>query len=335
MRFFRNSSQIFGQKSVSKGMENNSNKNTIEALFLVGDNVYPDNIVREELIKMVNEQNYPSESQYRQNNKISSQNIEKQLEEGFLKCFSNISVKDFFITIGNHDIENCHNLNYQLNYNQDLYKLPGLYYIVEYNLKDYDINFLIIDTNMFSKDYKTCNPDIEYSLNDYKIQKKWIINCLKKVNAKWNVIIGHVPYKANGHSKKTPNEFNQHLDSIFIDLNNLANKGEIPRVQIYFCADEHNQQFLYDEPKKLSLVVAGSGGAILDTNIQTDGKYSKITKFLSVNFGFVNFNFTENNVKIIYYKSGVGIIDKKDELLFLANVDADGKLLYDVEKLAD
>ena len=124
MRFFRNSSQIFGQKSVSKGMENNSNKNTIEALFLVGDNVYPDNIVREELIKMVNEQNYPSESQYRQNNKISSQNIEKQLEEGFLKCFSNISVKDFFITIGNHHIENCHNLNYQLNYNQDLYKLP-------------------------------------------------------------------------------------------------------------------------------------------------------------------------------------------------------------------
>ena len=327
--------ELFGQKRVVKGMENFSTKTKTEALFLAGDNVYNYNIPKQKLIDIVEQKNYPTKEQYKGDVDISGQIIEKQINEGFLNCVDKIPVKDFFIAIGNHDIQNCHDLNYQLNYNQDLYKLPGLYYNVEYNLKDYDINFLIIDTNMFSKDYKTCNPDIEYSLNDYKIQKKWIINCLKKVNAKWNVIIGHVPYKANGHCEKSPSEFNNYLDKLFNKINTMSEQGNCPPVQIYFCADEHNQQFLYDEPKKLSLVVAGSGGAILDTNIQTDGKYSKITKFLSVNFGFVNFNFTENNVKIIYYKSGVGIIDKKDELLFLANVDADGKLLYDVEKLAD
>ena len=314
--------ELFGQKRVVKGMENFSTKTKTEALFLAGDNVYNYNITKQKLIDIVEQKNYPTKEQYKGDVDISGQIIEKQINEGFLNCVDKIPVKDFFIAIGNHDIQNCHDLNYQLNYNQDLYKLPGLYYNVEYKLKNFSVNFLILDTNMFSQE-NTCNPNIVYTEKMINKQINWVINCLKKVNAKWNVIIGHVPYKANGHCEKSPSEFNNYFDKLFNKINTMSEQGNCPPVQIYFCADEHNQQFLYDEPKKLSLVVAGSGGTALDYDIQVTDKYLKNTKYINATFGFVNFNFTRKYANIIYYSSE----EKSSQKTFTVKINSKGKIL--------
>ncbi len=189
-------------------------------------------------------------------------------------------------------------------------------------MKNFRVNFIVLDTNMFG-DKNTCNPDILYTDKMIKSQMNWVINCLRKVDAKWNVIIGHIPYKANGHKEKSPVEFNLYLDKLFNKINNLYEKEKCPKVQIYFCADEHNQQFLHDKSKNLSLVVAGSGGTSLDYDIQTSKEYETLTKYINPVFGFVNFNFTKKYTNITYYKSEI----KNTEESFTVKINSIGKII--------
>lgn len=311
---FKITEKMYGQKNVVRGMVKYTRKYPTESVFLAGDNVYNYNIPKEKLKKMVTVGIYPNKKTYKEDHTISAQRIQRQLSDGFLYCFDNVNVKDFYIAIGNHDIQNCFDLNNQLRFSRDhiysKYRLPAVYYNTVYQMNDYNVNILVIDTNMYDgNDPKTCSG-VLYTENDRNNQKKWVLQTLQRNNARWNIIVGHIPYKANPHKQKIKKDsngniikkgpdyiLNSGLDDLFKTINNCPN---CPKVQVYMCADEHNQQFLVDKENKMGLVVAGSGGTALDKNI-IKGKYWESTYWYNPFFGFVAFNFTPNFLKLTYF----------------------------------
>jgi hypothetical protein len=332
----------YGSLRVVNGMiKYSQNTDPTHALFLAGDNVYNYNKPKDKLIELINSGNPPSKKSYKKDSNISSQNIDKQLQKGFLNCAKKVNVQDFFIAIGNHDIQTCYDLNQQLNFSTDSknnYNLPSLYYNVVYQLNNYKVNFIVLDTNVFEDKAINCNGD-EYKLEEklklINNQISWVIQTLLKNNCEWNIIIGHIPYKANLHKKPKDKELdhtiNNQLNYLFHYIKLIENdKG--PKVQVYFCADEHNQQFLYDNDKNMSLIVAGSGGTKLDKNI-INGRYFNneehapvYTSYTSNNFGFTSFNFDKENLKITFFDS----IDKdKNNMIkkFETNIRLDGTIL--------
>jgi len=304
--------EIYGGKSVANGMIKYTQRNNIQAIFLAGDNVYTFNQPKELLIQEVKAGRSPSKKDYKGNHLLSGQNIEAQINEGFVKCLDKAQVKDFYIAIGNHDIQNCYDLNYQLNFSKNYpihrYRLPAVYYNVIYKMEGYKVNFIVIDTNMYEERPTTCSGS-EYTPKMINDQNKWVIKVLRREKCRWNIIVGHIPYKANHHKKKKgPVIKNNGLDVLF---NTISRCVDCPKVQVYMCADEHNQQFLYDPMHKMGLVVAGSGGTALDLKI-VRGPYWDASSDEGVRtfyyrpyFGFTQFKFLPNVLTVTYIVTDV------------------------------
>ena len=322
------STKNYGSGRVVKGLVKYSEENKTQAVFLAGDNVYDDDVLKPALKQMIEEKKFPTKKQYNSNHNISGQNIDKQLQEGFLKCVNKVKVSDFYLAIGNHDIKSCYDLNQQLLFSTNdanKYRLPALYYNVVYEYNNNKINFIIIDTNIFEDEPKNCKGktyDLEIKLQLINLQIKWVVDCLKSNDCDWNIIIGHIPYKCNPHKPgKLDYNLNKQLDYLFHQIK----MAKCPPVQTYFCADEHNQQFLYDNDNGLALVVAGTGGTALD-KILIEGQYytgtSVKTHYYSNQFGFVSFTF-ENDLTIKYFTS----TPEESKSQFFVKLDKDGGII--------
>jgi hypothetical protein len=150
-KLFDKGTEIYGQKSVVAGMKKYADENKVSALFLAGDNVYNFMVPKMALEKIaikamerVEKTMLPSKVQYKLNPEISGQNIERQLSEGFSECLSILPREmSIFLTVGNHDVQNCYDLNTQLNYykTDPRYQLPGMYYNVIYRMEGFSVNF--------------------------------------------------------------------------------------------------------------------------------------------------------------------------------------------------
>lgn len=340
--FFKQSKEIYGQETVINGIKNLSEENNIDALFLAGDNVYSYNTPKKELVDLIKSVlsndtdvggNLPTKRGYKKNKDYSPQQIDKQLSEGFTKLVSGINSKtNIFLGIGNHDIQTCDDLNNQLNYKKKdpRYGLHGTYYNVVYTMDSYKVNFIIIDTNMFSEDFH-CNGET-YTPEQRKAQIEWVIRALEAGQCKYNIIIGHCPYIAHPHKDETvkiddrtyTGIYNHQLRELFEAIKMKTRETEaFPKVQVYMCADEHNQQFLYNDEYEMCLVVAGSGGTALDRTINEKFDIPKTRSiWKSAVFGFVGFEFNNSNISITYYNSSLN--DKHSNPNY--EVDEDGKI---------
>ena len=201
-------------------------------------------------------------------------------------------------------------------------------------MKDYSVNFIIIDTNMFSEDFH-CDGQTKYTEKQIEAQITWVINCLtSNKTCKFNIIIGHCPYIANPHKNETVKNRGGEDDVIGIRndklevlFNRIKEARDIPKVQVYMCADEHNQQFLYDNHYKMGLVVAGSGGTALDYDLSREQKIKDVdSKFREAKFGFVEFNFTDDAIAIKYHNSQID-----DQVHYSVKLDENGEINYRTE----
>ena len=343
-KFFKDTPEVYGQEKVINGI--GDQKPPVDALFLAGDNVYSHNTPKDELVKLItsvlngNEEDIgslPTKRGYKKNPKYSPQQIKEQLSEGFTKLVDKVNEStNIFLGIGNHDIQTCEDLNTQLNYKEkeSRYGLHGTYYNVIYEMNNYKVNFIIIDTNMFSEDFQ-CDGAKKYTDPQRKAQIEWVIRALRAGKCKYNIIIGHCPYIANPHKeekvKNRPPDVlpirseekevigihNEGLEKLFDAIS--ANKG-LPKVQVYMCADEHNQQFLYDNKYNMCLVVAGSGGTALDYDIKDQTINGVESRHKNNKFGFVGFDFTNDNIHIKYYNCDIKDFD------YRVNVDENGDI---------
>lgn len=277
---------IRGQKTVARAIReyNKLHPVPISDMFLAGDNVYQEG---------VNEEN--------KNIPIGVYNMKNQLRKGYKNCFAKTGVERFFVGIGNHDIEDCNILNTQKNYNGPRWNFPSLYYNVLYNVKTengpFKVNVIVMDTNMFDVDDKELSPDepqrcdkTPYSVGQLFSQKKWVRETIKQERADWTIIVGHIPYLANGHKKKNHPVYR-------IELANFIREVA---PDLYICADEHNQQIIKDG--KTTIIVCGSGGTSLDP---IESPLIQDTVFAKSDFGFLALELTNRNLVVHFVSKEV------------------------------
>lgn len=294
-----------GQREVAAAIQEYVSKiPTISDMFLAGDNVYQ--VALEERKEGSETQNEARKKNFLSKLGVSFTNaelydIKLQLSKGFEQCFALTGISRFFVALGNHDIENCEILNTQVNYSGSGWTLPSLYYNVMYTLRDgTTLNIVVMDTNPYDSEAVSCTgqPFLE---KDVEKQEEWLRK--QKKRAEWTIVIGHIPYRAVGHKAKKPEISNPKLERAV----NLVSP------QLYMCADEHNQQFLYDSKNSRGLVVAGSGGTDLDTPENTQAMYVKKT------FGFVHTSLSKKGLVLKFLDTG-------PEVLYTVRIGKDGKL---------
>jgi len=309
----------YGGNDVSNLLQEYSEKYRVDAVILAGDNVYEDTITGEDILDkykyILDETDQKKFKKQLKKMKIKLHNIEKQIKTGFEKCIKKVKTDTFLVGIGNHDIKTCDILNYELNYKG--WTLPGLYYNYRYLLSDTTIvNLIFIDTNIYDNEY--CSKDEKYDTKffDYAIQKQktWLTKILTNNKENWNIIIGHNPFISATHSKE--DNVNFLVDTrLRKDINELA-----LYIDLYMCADEHNQQYLIYYPNgnkknSIPIVISGTGGAPLDKNIKPIPKEENDnvkTIFTRANFGFVSLNITKDNIKMDFHSvNPVDIVNKK------------------------
>lgn len=299
------------QKKVSDALKKYVSKNNVKDMFLAGDNVYQVGLQK---LEKEDEKDYENRKELFFKKYLSSNfqvngsmyDISLQLSEGFKKCFALSGISRFFIAIGNHDIENCEILNEQINYKNNLWNMPSTYYNVFYEISDFTINVLVIDTNMYEEEPLMCTGK-PFSEDIIQKQEEWVK--LQKGKADWTIVVGHIPYLANGHKEKRSIVKNKKLKEL-IDL---------VSPQIYFCADEHNQQFIYDQEMNRSLIIAGSGGTDLD-NIM---KMLPNTLYAKKTVGFVSLKIQKENAEITFFSTENSVENMEYNIM----IDRKGKII--------
>jgi len=315
----------YGQQSVVNAMIKFVNdKGPQQAVILAGDNVYADSEI-------------PLDDDFRKKielyGKHYSYNMDKQFQDGFIKSMSTVPTDHFLIGVGNHDIETCETINKQLNYKEKKWTMPALSYKIMYinkKPKEFNVNLIFIDTNMYKKKWcfkqeKLLHPlddkvypleGQEYPKDAIEKQADWLGKALDKSPNTWNIVIGHIPFYCVSHKEPKDPTNAKKLQVLNEDLYNLMLKYA-EHIDLYMCADEHNQQYitgLVDEgngptyipnygKKEFVIppqVIAGSGGTFLDPNIYIvkGSPLEKATKYHQSIFGFVSVKVNNENISV-------------------------------------
>jgi len=320
------------------------------SLFLAGDNIYEYSEISDILIRELNDKietwKFSSEKSIENFKKLfvtnsmikndrtgirelyKNLNISLQFSKSFGDCFQNLKVGNYFLALGNHDIETCNILNHQMNYkHNDENVIPGSYYNVIYkdkNNKDF-LNVFVLDTNLFESTPKDCEgkPYLQEMIQE---QINWFREQLENTKCSFNIVIGHIPYKAIGHKSSTPFIHNENLDPIFKIIKH-ANTSNV-KVQAYFCADEHDQQVLFDTENRLHLIIIGSGGTTLDDIFGYDDKDENNL----ANREIINEKLIEHKLEYKHTNSKFGFsvlnIDIIKKILDIEIYDAENKKSY-------
>lgn len=288
----------YRQKIVSEAMAEYSKKKQIDVVILAGDNVYQSN----------------DESFNKKDPKPLKYDINKQLDHGFLYCMRDIQTNRFLIGVGNHDLETCAIIEKQIKYTQNKWTLPALSYSVLYKMRNFYINMIFIDTNIYKKKWCRTDPTEEqppYPIQAQFEQAKWLKKQVEKGNTKnaWNIVIGHDPFYTRSHKENT---LIRSGSQEFLELI----KENAHSIHLYMCADEHNQQYVsnlivsrkdifykddrfndVDGIKLPPQIIVGSGGTKLDKSISNEQELQRATQFYQAAFGFVSMSIEEDHIQ--------------------------------------
>ncbi len=274
---------IRGQRRIAEALIRYTQRNRVTDMYLAGDNIYQLGVkaTDENSVErfMEEKRSIISRLTGKELDPLKNFDIHRQISEGFEKCFQKANIKRFFVAIGNHDIETCEILNTQYNYPQWI--IPSLYYNVLYKLQGFTINVIVLDTNMFEDEPTTCSQN-PFTEEQIERQVLWALETAKLGD--WKIVIGHIPYLANGHKENKHPVIRKRLKSLI----------EMLKPQLYICADEHNQQLI--KTKDTTIVIAGTGGAQLDPIIENN--VVEGTLYQNSNFAFVSYQITEEMLKL-------------------------------------
>ena len=279
----KKATDTYGSKDTVELMENFYRDKQADAIILAGDNVYS---------KRPSDKNMKKYEECKDEKclKNLTYDIERQLDEGFEKCMAKVNTKKFLIGVGNHDMETCDILNYQLNYRNRKWFMPGISYQYVYQMNGFKVNFVFINTNLYDNEH--CSEMTQKDINSELDQQfEWMGQVLKErqndSKKVWNVVIGHAPFLWNLHKagQTLRTTFAEHMKRLKDDID------------LYCCADEHNQQYLKIKNYPTE-IISGSGGAVLDDLYLDDLK--DYTLFGKKTFGFVDLEFTNLQISVTF-----------------------------------
>tara|TARA_B110000483_G_scaffold18841_1_gene20683 strand:+ start:6032 stop:7249 length:1218 start_codon:yes stop_codon:yes gene_type:complete len=312
--------QTYGGLRVSQGLQRFSHDKHLDFVTLTGDNIYSRPLEQAET-------GYTNRPQY---------DIERQMQDGFTKCFEDVRVDAFYIGVGNHDIEDCDILNAQLRYHDPRWRMPGTYYSVLHELQSYRVRMIFMDTNLYSDKSPFCKhngPDAIQIAK--KVQLDWLHSQMGIANINNEVIIlsGHVPIQCNNHKFKKKSFFDGleqkggvsldgHLvatlkdeeeDQGLLDFRWVTYSAELENditllhqkyfIDLYMCADTHNKQIIEGTDEIPVQLVCGTGGTSLDPVLldsRTD--IGKRTLFAKSSYGFAHVSVNrDREIKIDIY----------------------------------
>ena len=263
------------QLRVSKSLKKLIDKENLEFVCGLGDNIYDCGAKTVDDIQFINK---------------------------FEKPYSKIDDKiKFYMTLGNHDygehyckcqIEDRELL--QIKYGQMSQKNGKKWYMPSryYTFKRGNIEFFALDANVDKQTRKEIDDQIRYMKS--KIESS---------TAKWKIAYGHQPWVSIGDHGNAPPKLHKFFNSLF-------GSGLI---DIYMCGDDHNKQLiektLLKINKKMILIVCGTGGRETDKpyNLENvDGENDDLQYFSST-YGiatiidkddFLEIKFYDNNCKV-------------------------------------
>lgn len=280
--------QKFLVKLLNKYNENITANNKLR--FLFGDNLYFDKKVKKtiksdkELKEKIIKTGILDEVPLL---KVDEKDInlkeisEKLLKDGF-ECMS--EQKPTFMCLGNHDIEPLFVLHQEIKKSyENLIILdnkvkfrsnwiqPTAFYSVELKVKDTNLLFVIIDTNLLDEEYdKNVLPNMEEKCS---IMIEWIEKTLSSHPNHMKIVIGHCPIFYFSHKKIGPTflsrEINGNNANTGVNFVNLYKTLVKNKVKIYMAADEHNLQHIYDAEHDIIHLTCGAspgGGGADETN---------------------------------------------------------------------
>ena len=301
------------QRLTSKLLQ--STKDDLNAKYLItaGDNHYDDPLEREDI--------------------TSKQSIDM----GF-KCFNDIMDIPMFLSMGNHDVKTESILREQMKKTYDgssmnadsvtfpsNWILPSSYYHLSHSINGAVVDFIFIDTNLIADKYyfdDTTHSGDTFKRDQSVAMMAWLKSKLETcVGIK--CVIGHHPIFSVGHKNKRPIRREKTLEDIY----NIMIKNE---VHFYFCADEHNTQYLYDDDNDIHHIVSGGTGAGSGADnayvhqnttsdfhrpnrpiaIQTDQPNFRIRSVFTFSGpSIVNFKITKNDIKFDIIGVSENIVD--------------------------
>jgi len=231
------------QRLTSKLLQ--STKTDLNAKYLItaGDNYYDDPLGRD----------------------ITSK---QSIDTGFA-CFDDIMNIPMFLSMGNHDVKNESVLREQIKKTHDgltvadnnvtflsNWILPSSYYHLSHSINGAVVDFIFMDTNLVADKYyfdDSIHADDTFKKDQVDIMMRWFTEKLKTcIGIK--CVIGHHPIFSVGHKNKKPIRREKTLESMYKIM--IENE-----VHFYFCADEHNTQYLYDDDNDIHHIVSGGTGA--------------------------------------------------------------------------
>jgi tartrate-resistant acid phosphatase type 5 len=251
------------QKEVANVMELYSKE--VDFVFTVGDNFYPSGLSGLE---------------------------DSHLQKSYLTIYSKLSLKPWYITLGNHDYRGDLQTYYDYSLINPNWNFPFYYYAVhKFFKKDSFAQFLVSDTNQF---YRILNfiPYRRNASEESMKQLSWMKDRFSKNSSKWNFVFGHHPIFSSG----------RHGDTEVLKGDFLKTLAE-GKVDIYFSGHEHNLQYLKNPNFDTHFIVSGAGSKV------RKGGESSFTIFKKEIPGFVFVNLEESSCKVQF-------ISFKNELLY-------------------
>jgi hypothetical protein len=251
-------------------------------------------------------------------------NMPKQLDEGFENCMGKVNTDNFFIGVGNHDIENCDVINKQINYKHLKWKMPALSYNVEVKMDGFNVNLIFIDTNMYDETW--CQG--KYPDNAKVNQADWLERVLSKSEEKWNIVIGHLPFACDPH--KELEDSGARTTPGILDLI----KKHTSKIDLYMCADEHCQHYVKykekEKEKEISFppeVIAGSGGTKLEEQILSILPPDQVL-LSRISFGYVSVKVSATELNLTFHSVKVYEDEKlhEDETFTIKKTDRNKRI---------
>jgi len=235
------------------------------------------------------------------------------------QCFDKINIP-MYMSLGNHDIVNRDILAEQLKKtynNSDIttpdirfssnWILPSAYYHINHKLNDSEIDFCYVETSLFrGRHFLPESTKIQL----VRTMLKWLDSTLKRCKG-IKCIVGHHPIFAVGHSDPDKPVINKDLMTLY----KLAIKHKI---HFYFCADEHNSQYIYDDTNDIHHIVAGgtapgSGGDIAVVHDHPSDYHRPDIKIASINTEQISYQvrsvFTFSGPSFIHFNINNNEID--------------------------
>ena len=257
------------QLRVSKSLKKLIDKENLEFVCGLGDNIYDCGAKTVDDIQFINK---------------------------FEKPYSKIddSIK-FYMTLGNHDygehyckcqVDDRELL--QVKYGQLSQKNGKKWYMPSryYTFKKGDIEFFALDANVDKQTKKEIDDQIKY-------MKPKIENS----TAKWKIAFGHQPWVSIGDHGNAPKKLQKFFNSLF-------GSGLI---DIYMCGDDHNKQLiektLLKINKKMILIVCGTGGRETDKpyNLENVDDENDDLQYFSSTYGIATIIEKEDLLEIKFY----------------------------------